>query len=61
MRKRIRTQLTPEESLVHYKAEHLKAARELCYSNEILTLIQNAQTENDVLRAMIRGRREMKG
>ena len=46
-------------SLKEYKAEHLRTARELCYSKEVLKAIEDASSEIAVTRAMIKGRHEM--
>lgn len=40
--------------------EARKIAKELCYDQEILDLIDNAKTEDEVIRALTTGRRRMK-
>ena len=40
--------------------EARKIAKELCYDQEIFDLIDNAKTENEVIRALAAGRRQMK-
>jgi hypothetical protein len=42
--------------MTRYKRFALKAAKELCYSAEVLERIRNAVTDNEVCRIMITAR-----
>lgn len=43
-----------------YKHDLLKVAKDLHYSEVIMKLISEAQTEGEAIRAMMRGRKEMR-
>lgn len=45
-----------KSDLEEYKRMHLRIAKELCYPSNILELIKSAECENDVTRAMMKGR-----
>ena len=45
-------------SFKKYQKETLQAARDLCYSEEVLTKIKEAKNEADICRAMISARQK---
>ena len=55
----------PSEKLVlaaefrEYKRKALKAARELCYGDEVIKRIKNAKTDVEISRIMTSARRAM--
>ena len=50
----------PQSEFIRFKSESLRAAKELCYSHEIAQLIEDAETEGEIVRALMRGRSEMR-
>lgn len=47
---------TEQISFKVYKEDSLKAASDLKYSDEVKQKIQDAKTEGDIIRALIKGR-----
>lgn len=50
----------PYVEFVRFQSDSLRTARELCYSNEILQIIRDAKTEGEIIRALAKGRNQMK-
>lgn len=56
-KKKAKNRLTAEEQeLQFYKKHMIKAAKELNYSDDIIQLIQDAPSEGEITRAMMKGR-----
>ena len=47
-----------DKSLLSYKKDALRISKQLRYSDEVRHAIESAETEGDIARALIRGRKE---